>query len=339
MNASCGPGSSLAVNSCRCREEGLNFASQERQLSTVQHAIISPRMLELKVVAESAGYDLKDVPADGDCMFSAISVSLQQLGMHYSAQELRQRAAEHLRENPFVDGDINNPRWNYIDAEILQLKPYVAVDRKHAWNLYLTRIEKCYSDGGICGDEMTLKACSDMLEVKVNVYRYDGMNFQPYGSQYNREIALGYVTYDGRGAMAGKQVGQHYSAFLKSVPVPRENRSVPQKRSQWISREKRSDAVCSNSHVTGVHSSKLFSSNVLVCGKARRQTVRDVRSVPTEMLKSREEMDMRKQAEVDNDGFHMVQRLSQRRKSSQPNGELSVKCRRTVHHPEIGTRC
>lgn len=92
------------------------------------------------------------------------------------------------------------------------------------------------------------------------------------------------------------------------------------------------------SNVTGARSSKLFSSNVLVCGKARRQLVRDVRSVPIEELKSHEGMYTRKQAEVDNDGFHMVQRNSQRRKLSQPTGELSVKCRRTVHQPEIGTR-
>ena len=58
------------------------------------------------------------------------------------------------------------------------------------------------------------------------------MNFEPYGNQYNREIALGYVTYDGHGAMEGKQVGQHYCAFLKSVPVPAENQSVPQKQNQ-----------------------------------------------------------------------------------------------------------
>jgi len=90
VNAACGLGRSLAINSCHRRCEGQNVVSEESQLPALQRAIISPRMLKLMVVAESAGYDLKDVPADGDCMFSAISVALQQLGMHYSAQELRQ---------------------------------------------------------------------------------------------------------------------------------------------------------------------------------------------------------------------------------------------------------
>ena len=44
------------------------------------------------------------------------------------------------------------------------------------------------------------------------------------------------------------------------------------------------------SNVTGARSSKLFSSNVLVCGKARRQLVRDVRSVPIEELKKVEQL-------------------------------------------------
>jgi len=176
VNEACGSGSSLGINSWHRHCNGQNVASQESQLAAVHRAIISPRMLELMVVAESAGYGVKDVPADGDCMFSAISIAVQQLGMHYSTQELRQRTAEHLRENPFVDGDINNPRWNYIDAEILQLRPHVSLDREHAWNLYFAGIGKCYSDGGIWGDEMALKACSDMLEVKIQVYRYDGMS-------------------------------------------------------------------------------------------------------------------------------------------------------------------
>ena len=91
--------------------------------------------------------------------------------------------------------------------------------------------------------------------------------FQPYGNQYNREIALGYVTYDGRGAMEGK----YYCAFLNSVPVLTENQSVPQKRSRWISLDTiGSYAVSSNSNVTGVRSSKLFSSNVLVCRRLKK---------------------------------------------------------------------
>ena len=88
-------------------------------------------MLELIVVAELAGYILKEVPGDGDCMFSAVSVALQQLGLSYTAQELRQMTAAYLRENPFVDGDSSNPRWNFIDAVTLHLPAHVSFDREH----------------------------------------------------------------------------------------------------------------------------------------------------------------------------------------------------------------
>ena len=86
MNVACGLGSSLAANSCHRRCKGQN-ASQESQLLAVQRAIISPRMLELMVLAQSAGYHLKDVPAGGDCMFSAFLLlcsSLECSKMHSS---------------------------------------------------------------------------------------------------------------------------------------------------------------------------------------------------------------------------------------------------------------
>jgi len=92
-------------------------------------------------VAESAGYTIRDVPADGDCMFTAISVTLEQLGLHYSQHQLQKMTAEYLRKkNPFVDVDNSNPRWNFIDAETLQLPTNIPLDRQLAWNLYLERI-------------------------------------------------------------------------------------------------------------------------------------------------------------------------------------------------------
>jgi len=33
--------------------------------------------------------------------------------------------------------------------------------------------------------------------------------------QYHRGIALGYVTYEGQGNMIGRQIGEHYCAFLR----------------------------------------------------------------------------------------------------------------------------
>jgi len=53
----------------------------------------------------------------------------------------------------------------------------------------------------IWGDEMALKACSDIPEVQIHVYRYDDINYHLHGRQYVREIALGYITYEGQGNM------------------------------------------------------------------------------------------------------------------------------------------
>ena len=46
-------------------------------------------MLQPNAVAESAGYTMRDVPADGDCMLTANSAASEQLGLHYSPEQLR----------------------------------------------------------------------------------------------------------------------------------------------------------------------------------------------------------------------------------------------------------
>ena len=203
------PRMALITKQCDSAASEYYHVREKNEANVLQTSIISPRMLELNVVAESAGYVMRDVPGNGDCMFSAISVAVEQLGLHYSQHQLRQMTADYLRRNPYVEGDSSNPRWNFIDAEILQLPTNSPLDRQLVWNLYLDRIGKPYSNGGIWGDEMALKACSDILEVQIHVYRFDGINYQPYGRQYQRRIALGYVMYEGHGNMIGRQNGEH----------------------------------------------------------------------------------------------------------------------------------
>jgi len=55
--------------------------------------------------------------------------------------------------------------------------------------------------------------------VQIHVYRFDGINYHPYGRQYHREIALGYVTYEGQGNMIGRQIGEHYCEHRKQNTI------------------------------------------------------------------------------------------------------------------------
>ena len=84
------------------------------------------------------------------------------------------------------------------------------------------------------GDELVLQACSDVLEIRINVNRYDGVNYQPCGCQHNIEITLGYVAYEGEGNMTGQLVGEHYYAFLNKVEiVSTAEQAALHSRSQW----------------------------------------------------------------------------------------------------------
>jgi len=127
-------------------------SAREPEKSVLNNSLISPRILELSVVAESTGYVVIDVPGDGDCMFAAVWEALQHIDLHYNSQQLRQMVAAYLQEHPFVNGDTSHPRWNFIDAVILNLPADVVLEKQAAWKLYLEKIAKCYSSGGIWGD-------------------------------------------------------------------------------------------------------------------------------------------------------------------------------------------
>ena len=56
-------------------------------------------MHKLETIASQNGFTLHDVPADGDCMYSAIVYQLNSIGIHVNSQTLRQKVAEYLRAN------------------------------------------------------------------------------------------------------------------------------------------------------------------------------------------------------------------------------------------------
>ena len=56
-------------------------------------------MHKLETIASQNGFTIHDVPADGDCMFSAIVYQLNSIGIHVDSQTLRQNVAEYLQAN------------------------------------------------------------------------------------------------------------------------------------------------------------------------------------------------------------------------------------------------
>lgn len=93
----------LVTQQCDSAAYEKDHIREENEANMSQTSVISTRILELNAVVDSAGETMRGVPTDGDCMFTATSVALEQLGLRYSLQQLRKITAV-LRKDPLVDG-------------------------------------------------------------------------------------------------------------------------------------------------------------------------------------------------------------------------------------------
>ena len=58
----------------------------------------------LAAMAENIGFEIHDVPSDGDCLFSAVVFQLPSIGLQpMSAQQLRANVVDYLKENPTIE--------------------------------------------------------------------------------------------------------------------------------------------------------------------------------------------------------------------------------------------
>ena len=60
-------------------------------------------------IIQPVGWVVKDVPRDGNCMFSAVVRQLSGEHSHYTADTLRQAVVKYLRENPYRDAECRTP--------------------------------------------------------------------------------------------------------------------------------------------------------------------------------------------------------------------------------------
>jgi len=75
--------------------------SEERFLS----GDLTPQMREkqdMQRLLTKLGFVMKDIPSDGDCLYSALAHQLAKFGQKLSAKTLRVKCAEFIRENPHV---------------------------------------------------------------------------------------------------------------------------------------------------------------------------------------------------------------------------------------------
>ena len=83
---------------------------------------------KLRCLASERGFVIKDVPADGDCLFSAISVQLESIGIQkVESRDLRSAVADYMEQNPmvteelhyrnFISTAIGGDDYNFLNAD------------------------------------------------------------------------------------------------------------------------------------------------------------------------------------------------------------------------------
>ena len=82
----------------------------------------------LNDLATERGFIIQDIPADGDCLFSVISVQLQNVGIQQIvSRDLRSAVAQYMEQNPtitselyyrnFVSSAVSNDYSNFMNVD------------------------------------------------------------------------------------------------------------------------------------------------------------------------------------------------------------------------------
>jgi hypothetical protein len=129
-------------------------------------------------LAHAKGFELQNVPGDGNCLFHAVSFQLDYLGMEpMDAAEIRSSLVQYLTQNPVRPGtghyqdflasptiattaDTEQP--TDLDFAISLLNAEDAKNQR--WERYLDRLQH-----GAYGDHICLTGIADMLNVNVAV--------------------------------------------------------------------------------------------------------------------------------------------------------------------------
>jgi hypothetical protein len=134
---------------------------------------------DLKNLASQHGYDMIQVKGDGDCMFRAISASLEWAtadGKKYSRKILRSMVVDYLELNP-----------SFLDPYL----PYVTEQANITPAQYIENLKKTST----WGDLVCLKVLSKLLKVAFNLLILNTETFQTVAESdlYQSMIPLGFI--------------------------------------------------------------------------------------------------------------------------------------------------
>ena len=71
----------------------------------------------LKSLARERGFAVQDVTRDGNCLFSAIGMQLENLGIQLGERNMRAELVEHLQSHPYTHG--SSHLREYVSAPVM----------------------------------------------------------------------------------------------------------------------------------------------------------------------------------------------------------------------------
>ena len=84
--------------------------------------IVHTYEVTLNFLAQERGFSVRDVPRDGNCLFSAVAVQLDSLGIPPSETSLREQLVEYLHEHPYIHDGSSHFR-EFISAPVISDDP------------------------------------------------------------------------------------------------------------------------------------------------------------------------------------------------------------------------
>ena len=176
-------------------------ALMEVEVSAVGASVLDDGMSDL---ALSRGYVVKDVPHNGNCLFSAVQYQLVNAGVEFEENTLREQLVEYFEDHPYAHDGCTHLR-TFIAAARDPSVPVPTADTELAddedafielvedtdtrlqprWCKYLERMRST-----AWGDHVAVQGLADLLQVDIDILATRDPNMEPVKSRHRPAKAV-----------------------------------------------------------------------------------------------------------------------------------------------------
>ena len=185
--------------------------------------IIHTDEVTLNFLAQERGFSVRDVPRDGNCLFSAVAVQLDRLGIQPGETSMTEQLVEYLQAHPYTYDGSSHFR-EYIPAPVISDDPSNAdteapskqdefidsvedsrLRQQLRWLQYLERLH-----AGAWGDRIAVQGLADMLHVDIHIISTINPDMEPIRTSHDTPA----------GVLHLGLIGQfHYQALERNHPA------------------------------------------------------------------------------------------------------------------------